>query len=50
METINEDPLDYISTEKVYVLYCCGGDEIQVVGVEVWFNRHNIPYMLPQGL
>ena len=50
MKAVYDDAFDYVPFEKMSMSHCGGSYKIKVMRDEVWFDRHDISSLLPQGL
>lgn len=50
METIKDNPFDYVAAKEVSVPHCSGGHEVKIMGSKGWFDRHVISVLLLLGL
>src|SRR6266487_2616407 len=46
VETVNNDPFDHISLKQMHAFDCCGSYKIEIIRIEVWFDRHNTSSLL----
>ncbi len=50
MKAVEDNPFDYVTMEEVSASYRGGGHEIKIVGRKIWFDRHDVSFLLPLGL